>query len=46
MQRLLEAPKANMTTFTDQSFKQDIATDPQVELATNYDELTSPQQDQ
>ncbi|KCX48347.1 hypothetical protein J541_4648, partial [Acinetobacter pittii] len=25
MQRLLEAPKANMTTFTDQSFKQDIA---------------------
>lgn len=37
MQRLLEAPKANMTTFTDQSFKQDIA--------TNYDELTTPQQD-
>lgn len=32
MQRLLEAPKANMTTFTDQSFKQDIATDPRSEL--------------
>ncbi|WP_254203910.1 plasmid replication DNA-binding protein [Aeromonas sp. FDAARGOS 1402] len=45
MQRLLEAPKANMTTFTDQSFKQDIATDPRSELATNYDELTTPQQD-
>lgn len=43
--RLLEAPKANMTTFTDQSFKQDIATDPRSELATNYDELTTPQQD-
>ena len=45
MQRLLEAPKANMTTFTDQSFKQDIATDPRSELAPNYDELTTPQQD-
>ncbi len=31
-------------TFTDQSFKQDIA-DPRSELATNYDELTTPQQD-
>ncbi|MGO1160084.1 plasmid replication DNA-binding protein [Acinetobacter lwoffii] len=41
MQRLLEAPKANMTTFTDQSFKQDIATDPRSELASNYDGLTT-----
>lgn len=31
MQRLLEAPKANMTTFTDQKCKPDIATDPRSE---------------
>jgi hypothetical protein len=31
MQRLLEAPKANMTTFTDQKSNQDIATDPRLE---------------
>ena len=45
MQRLLEAPKANMTTFTDQSFKQDIATDSRSELASNYDGLTTSQQE-
>ena len=31
MQRLLEAPKANMTTFTDQKSNQDIATNPRSE---------------
>src|SRR5690606_13961359 len=45
MQRLLEAPKANMTTFTDQSFKQDIATDSRPQTESNYDGLTTPQQD-
>jgi len=45
MQRLLEAPKANMTTFTDQSFKQDIATDPRPQTESNYDGLTTPQKD-
>ena len=39
MQRLLEAPKANMTTFTDQKFNEDIATDPEPEQ--NYDGLTT-----
>jgi len=43
MQRLLEAPKANMTTFTDQSFKQDIATDPRPQTESNYDKLTTPE---
>jgi hypothetical protein len=43
MQRLLEAPKANMTTFTDQSFKQDIATDPRPQTESNYDGLTTPE---
>lgn len=42
MQRLLEAPKANMTTFTDQKFNQDIATDPRSEPEPNYDGLTTP----
>jgi predicted DNA-binding protein YlxM (UPF0122 family) len=41
MQRLLEAPKANMTTFTDQKFNEDIATDPQSEPEQNYDGLTT-----
>jgi len=41
MQRLLEAPKANMTTFTDQKSNQDIATDPRLEPEPNYDELTT-----
>ncbi len=44
MQRLLEAPKANMTTFTDQSFKQDIATDPRPEPELKHDGLTTPEQ--
>jgi predicted DNA-binding protein YlxM (UPF0122 family) len=41
MQRLLEAPKANMTTFTDQKFNEDIATDPRSEPEQNYDGLTT-----
>ena len=43
MQRLLEAPKANMTTFTDQKFNEDIATDPQSEPEQKYDGLTTPE---
>ena len=42
MQRLLEAPKANMTTFTDQKPEQNIATDPQPEPKLKADELTTP----
>lgn len=41
IQRLLEAPKANMTTFTDQKSNQDIATDPRSEPEQNYDGLTT-----
>ena len=41
MQRLLEAPKANMTTFTDQKFNEDIATDPRSEPEQNYDGVTT-----
>ncbi|WP_026057469.1 plasmid replication DNA-binding protein [Acinetobacter sp. TG19627] len=41
MQRLLEAPKANMNTFTDQKSNQDIATDPRLEPEPNYDGLTT-----
>ena len=41
MQRLLEAPKTNMTTFTDQKSNQDIATDPRLESEPNYDGLTT-----
>ena len=41
IQRLLEAPKANMTTFTDQKSNQDIATDPRLESEPNYDGLTT-----
>ena len=41
VQRLLEAPKANMTTFTDQKSNQDIATDPRLESEPNYDGLTT-----
>jgi len=41
MQRLLEAPKANMTTFTDQKFNEDIVTDPRSEPEQNYDGLTT-----
>ena len=43
IQRLLEAPKANMTTFTDQKFNEDIATDPRPEPEQNYDGLTTPE---
>ena len=42
IQRLLEAPKTNMTTFTDQKPSQDIATDPRSEPEQNYDGLTTP----
>jgi predicted DNA-binding protein YlxM (UPF0122 family) len=42
MQRLLEAPKANMTTFTDQKFNEDIATDPRPEPEPKDDGLTTP----
>jgi len=41
MQRLLEAPKANMTTFTDQKPSQDIATDPQLEPESKDDGSTT-----
>ena len=41
IQRLLEAPKANMTTFTDQKSNQDIATDPRSEPKLNNDGLTT-----
>ena len=41
MQRLLEAPKPNMNTFTDQKSNQDIATDPRLEPEPNYDGLTT-----
>lgn len=40
IQRLLEAPKTNMTTFTDQKSSQDIATDPRSEPEPKYDGLT------
>nr|WP_168455031.1 plasmid replication DNA-binding protein [Acinetobacter larvae]APD77631.1 DNA-binding protein [Acinetobacter larvae] len=43
MQRLLEAPKANMTTFTDHKPSQDIATDPLPEQALKDDGLTTPE---
>ena len=43
MQRLLEAPKANMTTFTDQKSSQDIATDPRSEPEPKHDGLTTPE---
>jgi predicted DNA-binding protein YlxM (UPF0122 family) len=41
MQRLLEAPKANMTTFTDQKPAPDIATDPRSEPEPKDDGLTT-----
>ena len=43
IQRLLEAPKPNMTTFTDQKSNPDIATHPRLESEPNYDGLTTPQ---
>ena len=42
MQRLLEAPKTNMTTFTDQKSEPQIATDPQPEPEPKDDGLTTP----
>ena len=42
MQRLLEAPKAHMTTFTDHKPSQDIATDPRLEPEVKNDGLTTP----
>ncbi|WP_171262802.1 plasmid replication DNA-binding protein [Acinetobacter sp. ANC 4470] len=44
IQRLLEAPKTNMTTFTDQKSNQDIATDPRLKPEQSYDGLTTPVQ--
>ena len=41
MQRLLEAPKPNMTTFTDQKSNPDIATHPRLESEPNYDGSTT-----
>ena len=41
IQRLLEAPKPNMTTFTDQKSNPDIATDPRLESEPNYDGSTT-----
>ena len=43
IQRLLEAPKPNMTTFTDQKSNPDIATHPRLESEPNYDGLTTPE---
>ena len=42
IQRLLEAPKTNMTTFTDQKPDQNIATDPRPEPEPKHDGLTTP----
>ena len=44
IQRLLEAPKPNMTTFTDQKPGQNIATDPRPEPELKHDGLTTPEQ--
>ena len=44
IQRLLEAPKTNMTTFTDQKPGQNIATDPRPEPELKHDGLTTPEQ--
>ncbi len=44
IQRLLEAPKPNMTTFTDQKPSQDIATNPRPESEPKHDGLTTPEQ--
>ena len=41
IQRLLEAPKANMTTFTDQKPSQDIVTNPRPESEPKHDVLTT-----
>ena len=44
IQRLLEAPKTNMTTFTDQKPDQNIATDPRPEPELKHDGLTTSEQ--
>ncbi len=44
IQRLLEAPKTNMTTFTDQKLSQDIVTNPRPESEPKHDVLTTPGQ--
>ena len=44
MQRLLEAPKTNMTTFTDQKPSQDITTDTRSKPEPKDDELTTSEQ--
>src|SRR5690606_28635129 len=44
IQRLLEAPKTNMTTFTDQKPSQDIATDPPSKPEPKHGGLTTPEQ--
>jgi predicted DNA-binding protein YlxM (UPF0122 family) len=41
IQRLLEAPKPNITTFTDQKSEPDITTDPQPEPEPKHDGLTT-----
>ena len=43
IQRLLEAPKTNMTTFTDPKPSQDIATDSRSEPEPKHDGLTTPE---
>lgn len=45
MQRLLEAPKPNMTTFTDQKSEPDITTNSRSEPEPNYDALTTPEKE-
>jgi len=44
IQRLLEAPKTNMTTFNDHKPGQDIATDPRLEAEPKNEGLTTPEQ--
>lgn len=44
IQRLLEAPKTNMTRFTDQKSTPDTATEPQSEYKPKDDELTTSEQ--
>ncbi len=44
IQRLLEAPKTNLTTFTDQKSEQNIATDSQPESELKDEELTTSEQ--
>lgn len=44
IQRLLEAPKPNMTTFTNQKPEPDITTDPRLEPEPKHNGLTTPEQ--